>query len=84
MRAAQLNLDKVSRDLCAEALDVCFVLTPVQAQSSIGALCHMGNGGFAKDDREALRWCVFVCSRSAFLRDDVCDPGTGWLLIKAM
>ncbi len=84
MRAAQLNLDKVSRDLCDKALHVCFVLTPVQAQSSIGALCLMGNGGFAKDDKEALRWCIFVCSRAAFLRVDVCHQGTGWLLIKAM
>ena len=33
-----------------------------KAQNSLGALCHMGNGGFAKNDEEALRWCFCFCS----------------------
>jgi hypothetical protein len=33
-----------------------------KAQNSMGALCHMGNGGFAKNDEEALRWCFCFCS----------------------
>ena len=51
-------------DMCLVLMDVCLVLMMhAQAQNAMGALLHMGNGGFARDDAQALLWCVAVRSR---------------------